>query len=502
MVVTIPLKNIARRACRAARGQGRDRHQQLLPAARRPHRRARRRVDDDGRTPAASPALVEGGQGLQPHLRSADHDRRHACRHAESSRAGDCRRRCGSEGDGDATSSTSSASTPWMPGRSPRAGASSATRRATARGATPSNCAPTSPRRSGTGTCNEPRASQLSGSEMKRRPRTRPPVPVGAAYTCRGDGRPVRCARRPRPTTPGTSASPRRARSRRHRRGLAARSAARRRRRCRCSTRGRRWSSCRCPLHARVPARHARGFHPDVAARIAADDVLAERRAGTRGRCAPASRGAPRCASSAARAASVLRRAAERVADAMHRADEARPAASRRRAPAGSPAMTTLRLASLTNVSCQTWSWISRLLTTVGRRSSSSASRSKALGERWTRVPASSSSRVSVSKVKRPKATLMRALRILGNPLGLRDGRPVHSTRRRSGRHDARMATGKAPSGRDIWKAVREELAAEPVRAAVQHARADRLPRLPASGGLRRHRGHLRRRSPSRSARR
>ena len=41
------------RAGRAARRQDRDRHQQLLPAARRPHRGARQRVDDDGRAAAA-----------------------------------------------------------------------------------------------------------------------------------------------------------------------------------------------------------------------------------------------------------------------------------------------------------------------------------------------------------------------------------------------------------------------------------------------------------------
>ena len=166
VVVTIPLKNYRERPGRAARRQDRHRHEQLLPAARRAHPRARRRVDDDRRAAAGAPAEVEGRQGVQPHLRGRAHDARAARRHAEPARARHRRRRRGGEGHGHQAARRSSASTRSTRARSRRAGASSATRPATGRDATPRSCGGTSRRRSGTGTCDS--GSGALGSRRRR----------------------------------------------------------------------------------------------------------------------------------------------------------------------------------------------------------------------------------------------------------------------------------------------------------------------------------------------
>ena len=71
VVVTCPLKNYRSRAGRAARGQDRHRHEQLLPSAGRPHPRARQRVHHHVRAAAGASADIEGRQGVQSHLRRA-----------------------------------------------------------------------------------------------------------------------------------------------------------------------------------------------------------------------------------------------------------------------------------------------------------------------------------------------------------------------------------------------------------------------------------------------
>ena len=101
VVVTIPLKNYRDGAGRAAGGQDRDRHQQLLPAARRPHPRARQRVDHDRRAAAGAPADVEGGQGVQPHLRRRAHHDGQPAGTPNRRALVDRRRRRGRQGDGD-----------------------------------------------------------------------------------------------------------------------------------------------------------------------------------------------------------------------------------------------------------------------------------------------------------------------------------------------------------------------------------------------------------------
>src|SRR5262249_17423562 len=78
--------------------QGGHRYQQLLPAARRPHSRARQRVDHHGGAAAGASADVESRQSVQPHLRRAADHRRPACGHARPPRAGHCRRRCRRQG--------------------------------------------------------------------------------------------------------------------------------------------------------------------------------------------------------------------------------------------------------------------------------------------------------------------------------------------------------------------------------------------------------------------
>src|SRR6266404_581014 len=85
---------------RAPGGQGRDRHEQLLPTTRRPHPRARQRVDDHLGAPAGAPADLEGRQGIQPHLRGAAHDRRKADGHEQPPCACHSWRRSGCEGHG------------------------------------------------------------------------------------------------------------------------------------------------------------------------------------------------------------------------------------------------------------------------------------------------------------------------------------------------------------------------------------------------------------------
>ena len=72
--MTIPLKQYRTVPVEPLRREDRHRHQQLLPAARRPHPRAGRRVDDDVGAAAGAPARVEGREGVQPHPRGApDH---------------------------------------------------------------------------------------------------------------------------------------------------------------------------------------------------------------------------------------------------------------------------------------------------------------------------------------------------------------------------------------------------------------------------------------------
>ena len=88
----------ARRSGRAARRQDRHRHAQLLPAARRPHRRSRPREDDDVGVGAGAFAGVESGEGVQPHLRGRADDAWPAGRLAEPPRARDCgQRSCGEQ---------------------------------------------------------------------------------------------------------------------------------------------------------------------------------------------------------------------------------------------------------------------------------------------------------------------------------------------------------------------------------------------------------------------
>ena len=67
VVVTVPFKAYRRRAGRTARRQGRDRHEQLLPAARRPVRRLDDKADDVRLAAAGAPAGVAGREGVQPH---------------------------------------------------------------------------------------------------------------------------------------------------------------------------------------------------------------------------------------------------------------------------------------------------------------------------------------------------------------------------------------------------------------------------------------------------
>ena len=100
VVVTIPFKAYQRRPRRAAGRQGRHRHQQLLPAARRPDRRARRRVHDVGLAAPGAPAGLAGRQGVQPHPVRAPHRARPARRDDGPPGARDRRRRRRRQGHG------------------------------------------------------------------------------------------------------------------------------------------------------------------------------------------------------------------------------------------------------------------------------------------------------------------------------------------------------------------------------------------------------------------
>ena len=99
----VPLKNYRERAGRAARGQDRHRYEQLLPAARRAHRRARQRVDDDGR--AAAGATCRRRKSSRRSITSTPpiSRRRTAGGLEEPPRAGHRRRRCRGEVSGGAT---------------------------------------------------------------------------------------------------------------------------------------------------------------------------------------------------------------------------------------------------------------------------------------------------------------------------------------------------------------------------------------------------------------
>ena len=55
-----PAEELPERPGRAPRGQDRHRYQQLLPAARRAHPRARQRIDDDRRALASAPPKIQG----------------------------------------------------------------------------------------------------------------------------------------------------------------------------------------------------------------------------------------------------------------------------------------------------------------------------------------------------------------------------------------------------------------------------------------------------------
>ena len=68
-----PAQGLPGRAGRAAGRQGRHRHEQLLPAARRADRRARRQDDHVGLAAAGAPAGVAGREGVQPHPVRAPH---------------------------------------------------------------------------------------------------------------------------------------------------------------------------------------------------------------------------------------------------------------------------------------------------------------------------------------------------------------------------------------------------------------------------------------------